>query len=39
MEKIVGDALRFQKCQRSLINVAENLLFLHYKPPLINNTS
>lgn len=37
--KIAGDALRFQKCQKSLINVAENLLFLHQKPPLINNTN
>lgn len=37
--KIAGDALRFQKCQKSLINVAENLLFLHHKPPLINNTN
>lgn len=37
--KIAGDALHFHKCQRSLINVTENLLSLHYEPPLINNTN
>lgn len=35
--KLAGDTLHFLKCQRPLINVPENLLFLHYKPPLINN--
>lgn len=38
-KKIAGDALHFHKCQRSLINVTENLLSLHYEPPLINNTN
>lgn len=37
--RLAGDAFDFHKRQRSLINVAENLLFLHYKRPLINNMS